>query len=206
MLRYTGIMKLIGRYDSPFVRRVGITLHVLGQPFEHLPLSPFSQAAELRRYATIGRMPVLVLDDGEALIESAAILDYLDQMVGPLNALVPTDGIERRNALKILACATAACDKAVAINYERRRPTQLIFDDWIGRCQLQLNAALSELEAVRLQPPNNKNLRQIDITTACALAYIRRVEPNATQVGRYPLLEAHSSSCEIRDEFMACPQ
>ena len=198
-------MKLIGRYDSPFVRRVGITLHVLGQSFEHLSLSPFSQAAEFRRHAAIGRMPVLVLDDGEVLIESAAILDYLDEVVGPLNALVPTDGIERRNALKILACATAACDKAVAINYERRRPSQLIFDDWTSRCQVQLNAALSELEAAGLKPPYNRHLRQIDITTACAFAYIRRVEPNATQVGRYPSLEAHSSSCEARDEFMACP-
>ena len=101
-------MKLVGRYDSPYVRRVGVTLHVLGLTFEHLPLSPFSQASELRQYASIGRMPVLVLDDGETLIESVAILDYLDEVAGLEAALIPVQGIERRRALKILACATAA--------------------------------------------------------------------------------------------------
>lgn len=100
-------MKLIGRYDSPFVRRVGVTLHVLEQAFEHLPLSPFSQARELRRHAATGRMPALVLDDGEVLIESAAILDHLDEIVGPDRALTPASGPERRKSLKILACATA---------------------------------------------------------------------------------------------------
>src|SRR5215813_8305036 len=103
-------MKLIGRYDSPYVRRVGVTLHVLEQPFEHFPLSPFSQAMEFRKHATIGRMPVLVLEDGETLIESAAILDYLDEIAGSAAALIPERGPQRRKSLKILACATAACD------------------------------------------------------------------------------------------------
>ena len=68
-------MKLVGRYDSPFVRRVAVSLHVLGMPFEFLSLSPFTQAAAIRRISAIGRMPVLILDDGDTLIESAAILD-----------------------------------------------------------------------------------------------------------------------------------
>lgn len=199
-------MKLIGRYDSPFVRRVGITLRVLGQAFDHLPLSPFSQAAEFRRHAAIGRMPVLILDDGETLIESAAILDYLDETVGPHKALIPEGGIERRKALKLLASATAACDKAVAINYERRRPVGLVFDDWISRCRIQLDAALAELDAARLALSHDIPLRQVEITTACAFAYIGRVEPDAVRGGRYPSLEDLSSNCERRDEFMACPQ
>jgi glutathione S-transferase len=126
-------MKLIGRYDSPYVRRVGVTLHVLEQPFEHIPLSPFSQAAEFRKHAAVGRMPVLILDSGETLIESAAILDHLDELVGPLAALIPPKGPKRRKALQILACATVACDKAIAINYERRRPVERIFHDWMER-------------------------------------------------------------------------
>jgi glutathione S-transferase len=115
-------MKLVGRYDSPFVRRVGASLHVLAVPFELLPLSPFSQAAELRRIVPIGRMPILVLDSGDTLIESTAILDYLDELVGTSRALLPSSGPERRKSLRILASATAACEKAIAINYERRRP------------------------------------------------------------------------------------
>ena len=199
-------MKLIGRFDSPFVRRVGVTMHVLKQPFEHLPLSPFSQADEFRRHAAIGRMPVLILEEGETLIESGAILDYLDEIAGPDAALVANQGRQRRTELKILGCATAACDKAIAINYERRRPSELIFDSWITRCRAQLDAALAELESFHLQLLDGQLPRQTEITPACTYAYVKRVEPDAVQIGQYPWLERLSSACEARPEFLACPQ
>ena len=199
-------MKLVGRYDSPFVRRVGVSLHVLGMSFEHLPLSPFSEAREFRKFAAIGRMPVLVLDDGEVLIESAAVLDYLDEIAGPSRALIPATGEKRRKSLRILASATAACDKAMAINYERRRPQEMIFVDWIARCRAQLDAALSELEASNLELAYLRPLKQTEITTACMFGYIKRVELDAVSGGRYPLLDRLSAACEAREEFMACPQ
>lgn len=199
-------MKLIGRYDSPLVRRVGVTLHVLEQAFEHLPLSPFSQASELRKYAAIGRMPALILNDGEVLIESAAILDHLDEIAGPHRALIPCDGAQRRKALQILACATAACDKAIAINYERRRPAGLVYENWINRSREQLDAALGELESIHLALPDHRPLRQVDITVGCTIAYVKRVEPTALNGELYPSLEALSAACEARPAFIACPQ
>jgi glutathione S-transferase len=48
------------------IERIGVSLHLLAIPFELQPLSPFSQASQLRRVASIGRMPALVLDNGEA--------------------------------------------------------------------------------------------------------------------------------------------
>jgi len=174
--------------------------------FEHLPLSPFSQAREFRKFAAIGRMPVLVLDGGEVLIESATILDYLDEIAGPSRALIPATGEKRRKSLRILASATAACDKAIAINYERRRPQEMIFVDWIARCRAQLDAALSELEASNLELAYLRPLKQTEITTACMFGYIRRVELDAVCGGRYPLLDRLSAACEAREEFMACPQ
>ena len=199
-------MKLVGRYNSPFVRRVGVTLHVLGLPFEHVPLSPFSQAAEFRQVSPVGRMPALVLADGETLIESAAILDYLDEMVGDAQALIPPRGVERRRSLRILGAATAACDKAIAINYERRRPAALISIDWISRCRMQLEAALDELESFGLQFPSDQRLMQVEITTACAYAYIERVEPDAIATDRCPKLAGLSGSCEGLRPFRVCPQ
>jgi glutathione S-transferase len=199
-------MKLIGRYDSPYVRRVGVTLHVLHLPFQHLSLSPFSQASQFRQLAPIGRMPVLVLDDGETLIESAAILDHLDQIAGPARALIPAAGPERRKSLQILARATAACDKAIAINYERRRPAEMIFAAWIERCRSQLSAALAELDSFRLELTAPRAPQQIEITSACTYAYIGRIAPDVVPVGRYPWLERLSSVCEMQPEFLACPQ
>ena len=199
-------MKLVGRYDSPYVRRVGVSLHVLSLPYEHVPLSPFSQAFEFRKYSAIGRMPALILDDGETLIESASILDHLDEIVGPERALIPQAGSERRKSLRILASATAACDKAIAINYERRRAPEMISGDWIGRCQCQLNAALSELEALGLEFGGGQQLRQIEITVGCTIAYVKRVEPDAVGSGRYPKLTRLGEGCEARPQFAVCPQ
>jgi glutathione S-transferase len=199
-------MKLIGRYDSPYVRRVGVSLHVLGQAYEHLPLSPFSQATEFRKFSAIGRMPALLLDNGETLIESAAILDYLDQVCGPERALLPATGTQRRRSLRTLASATAACDKAIAINYERRRPADKILPDWILRCRAQLDAALQELEELGLGIAENRPLQQVEITTACMFGYVRRVEPEAVAKGVYGGLERLTAACEARPEFMACPQ
>lgn len=198
-------MKLVGRYDSPFVRRVGVSLHVLGIAFEHVALSPFSQATELRAVAPIGRMPALILDDGETLIDSTAILDALDDMVGPDRALLPPNGASRRRAQKIVAMSTAACDKAIAINYERRRPQDKVSPEWIERCRIQLNAALLEIEAERLALDDDRPLAQTEITTSCMYGYVMRVVPDALE-GRHPALRRLSLACEARKEFVACPE
>lgn len=198
-------MKLVGRYDSPYVRRVGVSLRVLGISFEHLGLSPFSQAAELRKIAPIGRMPALVLDAGETLIDSAAILDALDDLVGPGRALMPPHGAARRQAQKIVAMSTAACDKAIAISYERRRPRDKVSLEWIERCRVQLDAALAGLEAECGTLDDGRQLAQTDITISCMYGYVMRVVPDALE-GRCPMLRRLSLACEARKEFRACPE
>jgi glutathione S-transferase len=106
-----------------------------------------------------------------------------------------------------LASATAACDKAIAISYERRRPSERIFVDWIARCRTQLDAVLAELDSFKRSSwPIHDRLMQTDITTACMLGYVRRVEPGALQDGRYPYLEELVARCEEHSAFKACPQ
>jgi glutathione S-transferase len=152
-------------------------------------------------------MPVLILADSEVLIESAAILDYLDEIVGPDRALLPSTGILRRRCLRIVAAATAACDKAVAINYERRRPAEKVYDDWIARCRMQLDVALAELDAFRCSSwPMYDRLMQPDITTVCMFGYVRRTEPSALADRRYPYLEELSAQYEEHPAFIARSQ
>jgi glutathione S-transferase len=139
-------MILIGQYDSPFVRRVAVALHLYGRKYEHQPWSTFADADDIATYNPLRRAPALVLDDGEVLIESAVILDHLDELAGPENALLPSKGPERRAALKICALATGLCDKMVALVYERllhEQPSEA----WSARCQGQITAALDALEA-----------------------------------------------------------
>ena len=72
-------MILIGMFDSPFVRRVAVSMDLLGMPFEHRNWSVGKDQQRIREFNPVGRVPTLVLDDGETLIESAMILDCLDQ-------------------------------------------------------------------------------------------------------------------------------
>src|SRR5215210_771936 len=81
-LRETELI-LIGQYDSPFVRRVGIALRLYGHAYEHRPWSTFGDADRIAVLNPLQRVPTLVLDDGEVLIESGAILDHLDELAGP---------------------------------------------------------------------------------------------------------------------------
>src|SRR3954470_41412 len=112
-------MILIGQYDSPFVRRVGIALRLYGLAFEHRPWSTFGDADKIAPFNPLRRVPTLVLDGGEALIESTAILDYLDELVGPEKAMIAKKGPVRRHHLKICALAAGLGDKAVSLVYER---------------------------------------------------------------------------------------
>ena len=81
-------MILIGQFDSPFVRRVGIAMRLYGLAFEHRPWSTFGEGEKIAPFNPLRRVPTLVLDDGEALIESTAILDHLDELVGADKAMI----------------------------------------------------------------------------------------------------------------------
>jgi glutathione S-transferase len=118
-------MILIGQYDSPFVRRVGIAMTLYDLTFEHRPWSTFSEADRIRPYNPLTRVPTLVLDDGEALIESHAILDHLDSLMPAERVMFPRAEPSRRHALKVAALATGLGDKAVILFYERRLHAQV---------------------------------------------------------------------------------
>src|SRR5271155_377616 len=141
-------MMLIGQYDSPFVRRVAIALRLYGFKFQHRPWSTFGDAELIAPYNPLRRVPTLVLDDGEALIDSTAILDYLDELAGPEKAMIAPEGAQRRRQLRICALATGLGDKSVSLIYERvLRKEQLKL--WVERCEAQISGVLDVLEKER---------------------------------------------------------
>ncbi|HEX6112266.1 MAG TPA: glutathione S-transferase family protein [Geminicoccaceae bacterium] len=195
-------MTLVGQYDSPYVRRVAVSLRVLGFPYEHDTRSVFADFDAVRAVNPLGRIPSLVLDDGEVLIDSAAILDWLDQTVGPERALLPPAGPERRRALRLMALATGAIDKVGAAAYERLiRPPALRWPEWMERCRTQGQGAIAALAA---EPwPERARLDQAAITTACAIRYVRMADPDLLPPGRLPTLDALSARCEALPAFQA---
>src|SRR5687768_15672987 len=98
-------LTLIGQYDSPFVRRVAVALQRYRMPYQHETWSVWRQADAIARLSPLRRVPTLVLDDREVLVESSAILDALDDLVAPEQALVPRTGPARRHVLRLCALA-----------------------------------------------------------------------------------------------------
>lgn len=197
-------MFLIGQYDSPFTRRVAIALRLYGLAFEHRPWSTFGDAGKIAPYNPLRRVPTLVLDDGEALIESTAILDYLDELVGPNKAMIAGRGPERRHALKICALGSGLGDKAVSLVYERvLRKDQLKL--WVERCEAQIGGVLEVLEKARaaVKTPYwfGERIGHADIMVACALRFTSEAHPALFDVARYPALKAHSAACEALSVF-----
>lgn len=194
-------MILVGQYDSPYVRRVAISLRVLGFAYEHDTRSVFGDFDSIRTTNPLGRIPSLILDRGETLIDSAAILDWLDQKVGPGRALLPQSGEARTDALRRIAFATGLIDKVGAANYERLiRPAQFRWPEWTERLLTQGKGALEALDAEEW--PDDR-FGQAEITAGCALGYVRLTDPALMPPGRYPTLDALSTRMEARPEFIA---
>jgi glutathione S-transferase len=195
-------MILVGQYDSPFVRRVAISLRVLGFAYEHDTRSVFGDFEAMRHINPLARIPSLILTGGETLIDSAAILDWLDETVGPERALIPRKGAERQRALRLIALAIGTQDKIGAVGFERTmRPAAYCWPHWIERCSVQGAGGLAALDAEAW--PVDIPLDQVQITTACVFRWAQLGAPDLVPSGRYPRLDALSARLEARPEFQA---
>ncbi len=142
-------MQLIGVNRSPFTRRVALTLRIYGMPYEQNALSGFRDRDAVRSANPLGRIPALVLDDGETLVDSHAIIDHLDEIYGRERALTPASGADRRLVLKLVAILMGACDKALQVAYERNyRPVETVHQPWIDDCMAQVASALTVVDTM----------------------------------------------------------
>jgi glutathione S-transferase len=202
------VLILIGQYDSPFVRRVGIALRLYQMPFEHRPWSVFGDAERIASYNPLMRVPTLALDNGEVLIESAAILDHLDELASDA-ALIPRAGALRARSLKVCALATGLAEKAVALFYERAFH-QRVSDRWGQRCTSQIHGVLDVLEAQCAGKSARywfgETLGHPDIAVACAVRFSKEAHPMLFSKERWPALSAHASYCESLEPFLEISQ
>jgi len=142
-------MLLIGVNRSPYTRRVAITLAAYGVPYEQKCVSGFGNREEVRSVNPLGRIPALVLDDGETLIDSGAIVDHLDQVYGGERPLTPASGPKRRAVLKVSAIMMGSCDKALQAAYHRNHtPVEKRHQPWVDDCTEQVVKALAAIDAL----------------------------------------------------------
>ncbi len=127
--------------DSPYVRRVAVSLQLLGLPFEHQSISVFRGWDRFRAINPVVKAPTLVCDDGTVLMDSTLILEYAAALARP-RSLMPAAVADLPAALRTIGLALAACEKSVQIVYEQRlRPEDKQHEPWLSRVSGQMLAA-----------------------------------------------------------------
>ena len=202
-------MQLVGMLDSPYVRRVAISMKLMGIDFEHRPVSVFRHFEAFRAVNPVVKAPTLVCDDGVALMDSTLILDYLESLVAPARRLMPLGGLERREALRLVGFALAGCDKCVALVYEReQRPAERRHEPWYERSLGQASAAFSVLEDVVgsaspwLKGPEPN---AADVAVAVAWRFAQYYHAELLPAWKFPALARYSAAAEGLPAFVSTP-
>ena len=203
-------MRLVGMLDSPYVRRVAVSLQLLGLPFTHESVSVFRQFDGFAAINPGVKAPTLVCDDGEVLMESTLILDHAETLAAGRRSLMPAAPLERQHALRAISLALAACEKAVQIIYEQNlRPVEKQHAPWVERVGGQMLAALDALEretAHRPPPTAGAALDQAAVTSAVVWHFIGQMSVAAlAPPERFPSLAALGAECEALPAFRAAP-
>ncbi|GAB1595088.1 glutathione S-transferase family protein [Lysobacter claricitrinus] len=196
-------MILIGMYDSPFTRRVAIALALRGIAFEHRDWSVGADFDRIREYSPLGRVPVLVLDDGEVLMESSSILDWIEHET-PGEPLLPRGGRDRREAMRLIGLASGAADRAVAIVLERIfHSPEAQSRALLARSVAQIEGTYAALDAACAARGGQwlvgDAMTLADITVACYVTHGRHAVP--VDLSRWPALAAHVERCEALEVF-----
>ena len=200
-------MKLIGKLDSPYVRRVAISLQYLGLTFEHRSLSVFKNYNEFKQFNPAVKVPTVICDDGTVLMDSSIILDYAENLVAPKQRLVPCDAEQRRRTLHIVGLALVASEKSVQIYYEKHLREEGKKDQrWLSRVTEQAEETFVLLERAispLWQSVTEDNIDQAVISTAVAWYFAREVIPDIAIESRYPALTKLSQKTEAYTAFQA---
>ncbi len=188
-------MILIGRNVSPFVRRVAALMRLLDIDFEQRFLATADSIDDIAKFNPLGRVPSLVLDDDEILIDSSAIIDYLLETKDQNGKFLSKTGSARRLMLHSVAIAHGVMEKGVASSYEKtRRSPEKVSEEWLSYLQRQIVWGLENLE--RKAEQSNKwlhgdSLTLADITTICAFDYINIRHQGLFDPNIFPSLARH---------------
>jgi glutathione S-transferase len=203
---------LIGMLDSPFVRRVAVSMQLLGMSYQHGNWSVGRDFERIRQYNPLVKVPTLILDDGEMLSESGLILDYLDQSVGPERALLPASGRARRDSLKLMAPAIVVAEKARdQLQEVFFRPEDKRHAPWLERLQAQMHAGLQLLDGECQRRGDGQwligsSMTQADISVTCAYTFANEALPDAAIAAKYAHLGRLAARCEMLEPFKGTHQ
>ena len=202
-------MRLIGMLDSPYVRRVAVSMKLMGLEFAHESLSVFRDFDAFAAVNPFVKAPTLVTDEGVVLMDSTLILQHVEPLAGLGRRLTPDERDLRARSQRLTGLALAACEKTVAIVYELNlRPEEKRHEPWLERVRGQLFAAFDLIEAEIGDPAVwliGARPMQADVTTAVAWRFTHFVLPDLAWPHGYPKLAAFSARAEALSAFASTP-
>ena len=196
------MLKLIASRTSPYARKVRIALAEKKVEYEMLEMTAWDGGNPVHAYNPLGKVPVLVLDDGTHLFDSRVIVEYIDS-VSPVSRLIPEPTRQRIVVRRWEALADGVCDAAALIVIERRRPAQLQSADWVARQDRKIRAGVEELarELADKAWCNGEAYSLADIATGCALGYLDLRYPELDWRSAYDNLARHADKLGKRASF-----
>ena len=175
-------MILIGMFDSPFVRRVAVSMHLLDIAFEHRNRSVGKDFDRIREFNPLGRVPTLVLPSGP----------------------------DRRAALQLIVTGSGAAEKGVSQIYETAfRPESKRHPPWVERCRTQMHAGLAVLDRHAAKRTGHwlvgDRMTQADISVTCVYTFLCLALGIAREGNPYPSLASAAARCEALPVFRSVP-
>jgi glutathione S-transferase len=196
------VLRLIATLTSPYARKVRIALAEKKIEYTLVEDSPWLPDNAVAAVNPLGKIPVLVLDDGTRLFDSRVIVEYLDS-TSPVSRLIPEPARQRIAVKRWEALADGVCDAASAIFLERKRPLRQQSKDWIARQRAKIDRGVVELaeELGERAWCNGEGYSLADIATGCALGYLDLRFPEIDWRGAHPNLVALADKLAGRPSF-----
>lgn len=194
-------MKLLYTVNSPYARKVRIVAAEKHIEMELELVVLADPACPVKQYNPLGKVPVLILDDGDSLYDSRVIVEYLDHRT-PLAHLLPQDHGAKTRVRRWEALADGVCDAAVAVIMEQRKesPNAELMDKQMGKVLSGLQTLNEDLDENKWCVNNAFSLA--DIAVGCALGYIDlRLAGRFDFPNTYPNLHRLQAALLKRDSF-----
>jgi glutathione S-transferase len=196
-------MKLIYSPTSPYVRKVRIVFLEKKVDIDLESNSVWAADTNIGTYNPLGKVPCLVLDDGEAIQDSRVIAEYADAL-SPVSKLIPADHRERATVKTWEALADGLVDASILARLEKTwRPANEQSQAWVDRQVGKINAALRRMSE---QLGENawcfgNQITLADIAVGCALGYLAFRFPEIQWQSQYPNLERLHQKLMQRPSF-----
>jgi glutathione S-transferase len=195
-------MKLIGSLTSPYTRKVRVVMTEKRIDCSFEIQDPWSADTRVPGFNPLGKVPVLLLDDGTPLFDSRVIVEYLDGLT-PVSRLIPDNGRARVMVRRWEALADGVLDAGIAVFYENKRSASRRSKDWIARQQGKVAAGL-QMMAEELGDKTwcyGEAYSLADVASGCCLGWLSLRFPELEWGGTYPNLAKHYEKLLRRQSF-----